>query len=268
MSLVVRRVETPAERAQLYAFRYRVYVQEFHLTEDADHDRRWLYDPLDEVGVSLAVFRDGDIVGCLRLVFMNEVQDLQPMIKKFDMGAALERFEPREITATSRFILDRALRHGKILFRLIKAGYEEGRKRGVRLNYGDCSPHQLAFYKHLGYRRYTGGYNDTAFGYKIPILMLVNDHAFLNQVRSPIARLAAESPDDHEARRWFERVYPDYVDLQSTALQSVEGVDRAVIRDGNNPSVSAASPQWRLAAIRGQPQSAVCQPGSGHRALL
>lgn len=218
MSIEVRRVEDRAELEALYAFRYRVYVEEFHMTEHADHERRWLYDPLDEVGVSIALFQDGEVAGSLRLVFMDAVPDRQPLVEKFDMAPALEAFAPNKIVTTSRFVLDRKLRHGKAIFLLIKAGYEEAARCGVRLNYGDCSPHLLPFYEHLGYRRYTRGYNDTAFGYKIPILMLVNDHEFLGRVQSPMMRLAARNSDDAAARAWFAATYPAYTGLESAAF--------------------------------------------------
>lgn len=49
MTHAIRRVETREDREALYAFRYRVYVEEFAMTTVADHERKWLYDDLDQV---------------------------------------------------------------------------------------------------------------------------------------------------------------------------------------------------------------------------
>ncbi|MBT7032137.1 MAG: cyclic nucleotide-binding domain-containing protein [Rhodospirillaceae bacterium] len=86
------------------------------------------------------------------------------------------------------------------------------------MNYGDCSPHLLPFYEHLGYRRYTEGYNDTAYGFKVPILMLMGDQEYFEKVRSPLRRLANEAPDNARGRNWFTSNYPDYLNLESAAF--------------------------------------------------
>ncbi len=92
-------------------------------------------------------------------------------------------------------------------------------KQGLRLkDFGDCSPHLLPFYEHLGYRRYTAAFNDTAYGFKVPILMLLGDRKRFEQVRTPLARIATEYPDDAEARAWFERTYPGYLKAETATL--------------------------------------------------
>ena len=90
----------------------------------------------------------------------------------------------------------------------------------MRLNYGDCSPHMLEFYEHMGYRRYTRAYNDTFFGFKLPILMLIGDQQLFARVCSPLGRLAAAYADDVEARDWFARTYPEYLGLETASLLS------------------------------------------------
>lgn len=218
MALSIGRVETVAEREAIYAFRYRVYVEEAAMTSEADHDRRMLYDAFDETAVSYAVHEDGAVVGSLRVILLEDVPEPAPLVAKFGLGPLLDAFGAGAVCTTSRFILDRRLRHGTVIFRLMRAAFRETRDRGVRFNFGDCSPHMLPLYEHLGFRRYTRGYNDTAYGYKIPIVMLMGDREQLRRVRSPLARLADEAPDDEGARAWFEATYPDYVGLESAAF--------------------------------------------------
>lgn len=221
MSIRVAAAQSAEERAQIYAFRYRIYVEEMGLhPPGADHERRQLADEYDPYGISYALIDDGEIVGSLRCLFVDQVPDPAPLVKKFQMQPALRAFGPSAIATTSRFMLDPRLRHGTAILRLIQAAYDDAHRRGIRLNYGDCSPHMLEFYEHMGYRRYTRAYNDTFFGFKLPILMLVGDKELFAQVRSPLGRLAAGYPDDVEARDWFARTYPEYLGLETASLLS------------------------------------------------
>lgn len=219
MGVTVERADTDEARARIYAFRYRVYVEEMGIeSPEVDHERRWLRDPLDECSVSFGLLRDGAVVGALRATVLADVPAPAPLIAKYAMEPALVAFAPAEICTTSRFMLDPAVRHGTAILRLVAAAYREGGARGVRLNYGDCSPHLLPFYEHLGYRRYTRAVNDSAYGFKIPILMLMHDRARFARVRTPLTRAAVEWPDDAEARAWFEQTYPDRLGVETASL--------------------------------------------------
>jgi CRP-like cAMP-binding protein len=218
MAYEVRLVTDEAERDQLYRFRYDIYVEEVRFTRKADHARRWLKDDLDDVACSFAIFEGERVVGSLRTLYLEDVADVSPLASKFSMAPALEAFGKAAICTTSRFMVEPSLRNGSVVFKLMRAAYVHAIQRGVRLNYGDCSPHLIPFYEHMGYRRYTSGFNDSAYGYKIPILMLARDHVHFAQVRSLLARLAQAQADDAEAREWFARCYGDYVDTRSAVF--------------------------------------------------
>ena len=140
------------------------------------------------------------------------------LIEKFQMESAIAELGSSAICTTSRFMLDPQRRHGRAILQLMEAAYLGAGVRGVRLNYGDCSPHLVPFYEHLGYRRYARAYNDTSYGFKVPILMLTGDRVGLERLRSPLARVAARFPDDPEARAWFERYYPEYLSVESAVF--------------------------------------------------
>jgi CRP-like cAMP-binding protein len=208
-----------AARARVFAFRYRIYVEEMGIeTPEADHARRWLCDPLDEASTSWALLRDQEVVGALRVTRLADVGDPAPLVAKFALEPALAAFGAGAICTTSRFMLDPKVRHGTGILRLMSAAYQHGRENGLRLNYGDCSPHLVPFYEHLGYRRYTRAFNDTIYGFKVPILMLAGDLARFERVGSPLVRLAREHPDDPEARAWFERSYPGQLAIETAGL--------------------------------------------------
>jgi CRP-like cAMP-binding protein len=226
-----------AAKARIFEFRYRVYVEELGIdTPEADHDRRWLRDPQDDYSVSWALLRDAEVVGMIRSTLLSEVPDPAPLIEKFGLEPALKEFSPSEIGATSRFMLDPRLRGGLALLRLMRTPYELGMARGVRLNYGDCSPQLVPFYEHLGFRRCGRSFNDAAYGFKVPILMLTGDRVQFEQVRSPVARWAKQYPHDAAARSWFERTHPDAVSSVSAALlPEGEFLDLLAIRLAGDP---------------------------------
>jgi hypothetical protein len=206
----VVRIETTEERERMFAFRYQIYVEELGLTKDADHRRRWLHDELDEVSDSFAVVDDErNILGSLRVVRVGRMPDPGPLVDKLSMTPALARFGPDAIVTTSRFVLHPRLRQGCALLDLLGTAIRQAAAEGIRLNYGDCSPHLLPFYERLGYRRYTYGFNDPSFGFKFPILMLVGDRRWFERVRSPLRRLGVDGPPDEEAVAWFESQYAE-----------------------------------------------------------
>jgi CRP-like cAMP-binding protein len=216
VGLTVARARSEAEREKIFEFRYRVYVDVLGLSPPgADRARKRLWDPLDDVSLPYALFDDEEVVASLRVTPLDDLPDPTALIEKFAMEPAIAAMGRSAIGTTSRFILHPRFRFGTAIYRLMEFAYDEAMARGLRLNYGDCSPHLLPFYEHLGYRRYTRAYNDTAFGFKLLILMLLRDQSRFRHVHSPLLRVALRYPDDPEAQVWFERTYPGYLDLES-----------------------------------------------------
>lgn len=269
MAVTVRTARSEADREKLFAFRYHVYVGELALSPPgADHERKRLWDPLDDVSVSHLLLDDEEVVGSLRMTFLDEVPDPAPLVEKFKMEPAIAALGRSAICTTSRFIIHPRLRMGLAIYRLMEFAYADAVNREIRLNYGDCSPHLLPFYEHLGYRRYTQAYNDTAYGFKALILMLGRDHRRFEQVRSPLLRAASRFPDDPDARAWFERTYPEYLDLESAAFLP-EGVFFDMLRDrvSSDPlhSVGLLHGLDRAEADRFLARATLVQAGAGDR---
>lgn len=209
--LTARQVADADEAEALFRFRYEIYVEEFGMTGEADHDARLLRDAYDDHADNFALFEDDRIVGSLRILRLNEVPDKSQIAANFEIRPALQAFGAGAIVISSRFLVAPELRQGQAIFRLMQHAFLEALGKGVRLNYGDSSPHLLPLYEQMGYRRYTSGYNDSANGFKLPVLMLLRDRDYLGRCRSPFRQLVDESADDAEARSWFAANYPLYV---------------------------------------------------------
>lgn len=220
MTIKVFMARTEEEREKVYRFRYRIYVEEHGLhPPEADHARKRLCDSHDPFSVAYGLIDEsGNVLGSLRCIYMTAVPDPAPFIAKFRMEPAIRAFGLPALGTTSRFMLDPKLRQRLAVLPLMKAAYDDGRAGGIRVNYGDCSPHMLPFYESMGYRRYIAPYNDTAYGFKLPILMLIGDRQHFHAVRSPLARVADAYADDPEARAWFAAAYPDSLQPRSAAL--------------------------------------------------
>jgi N-acyl-L-homoserine lactone synthetase len=218
----VREVTTDQEREALFAFRYQVYVSELAMTDEADHERGWLRDDYDDHSTNYALFEDDAVVGALRIIRMSEIGDIDPFMEKFSMAPALSEFGAQAIVATSRFMIADRLRNTMAILHLLRKLWEYSGAHGVRLNYGDCSPHLVAFYERLGFRRYVEGYNDDAYGFKLPLMMIMRDNAFMRRVRSPFASMNTDEGDDREARDWFAKTYPDFTTLDTASFLTAE----------------------------------------------
>ncbi len=219
MAVSVELARDAASRSRAWAFRYRIYVEEMGFdTPEADHGRRELRDELDDSSESWSLLEDDELLGTLRVTRLDALPDAGWLLERFALEPALRDFSAKEICFTSRFMLHPRVRRGTAILRLMRAVYADGRQSGLRLNYGDCSPHLLPFYEQLGYRRYRRAFNDSIYGFKVPILMVAGDRVHLERVRSPLARSARDHADDAAARAWFGRCYPRYVDVESAEL--------------------------------------------------
>ncbi len=209
MGLEVVRLNPGAECEPLYRFRYEVYVEEQGLKpRDANQRTRTIHDGLDDCSIQYAAFSEGRVIASLRATLLSDVQAPEALIERFGMTEAIRRFGIRSICTTSRFIIARDHRRSRLSLHLMDAAYCDARERGLRLNFGDCSPHLVGFYEHMGYRTYAPIFVDDDYGVKTPLLMMFGDQEQFRRVRSPLRRTAVRYQDDTEARVWFEAVYP------------------------------------------------------------
>ena len=240
-SVEVIRAQSGDDLKALYEFRYRVYVEEYAMAKGVGQEQKKLQDQYDDEGINFSLRIDGEVVGSLRVLFLDQLSDPAPLIDKFSMHPVISAFGLNSIMTTSRFMVAPQLRSTTSIFRLIRAAFEIAIASNKRFNYGDCSPHLLPFYEQLGYRRYGNGFNDSSYGYKLPILMLVADLTLFKQVRSPLQRLLSEEGNDIESHDWFAQKYPDYTEQLSAGFMPEEQFfDRLAERLSSDPQHAAA----------------------------
>jgi len=89
---------------------------------------------------------------------------------------------------------------GKICLRLACQFLNEGRH--YALHY--CAPNKVALYERLGYRLYAHGKNLQSGAFRLPMLLVADDMAYFQKVRSPFRTLKR---DPEKNRPWIDKAF-------------------------------------------------------------
>jgi predicted GNAT family N-acyltransferase len=196
------------ELEALYRFRYAIYRNKVGArVPEADQKLDQLMDAYDTVAYQYACFRNGDIIGSLRVFDCKDLEDSSPLATKYILGSALQEVGKNAIAFAGRLAVEQNARKGMLMVRLMQLAMREARQRGIRIGVLDCSAYLLPIYEGLGFKRYEEPFNDPVYGLKIPLLFLLGDYKGLSKIDSPLAEVAKEFGDDEEARDWYEQEY-------------------------------------------------------------
>jgi CRP-like cAMP-binding protein len=187
----VRVAESAREREAVYRFRYRVYIEELHYNYEADHERKWLKQPEDELPETTLLYTgsEDEVTSCVR------VRDWKPgqVPPEVFQAISLDRFPDIEhltVTHIGRMMIRRTLRGKLVLPSLLAGGYEflVGRK-GADLAFLDCVPGIVRHYRQLGARPYGGRLIDLGYSPGIPLVIVLSDYEHLKRSGSVVAPL-------------------------------------------------------------------------------
>src|SRR5262249_43049714 len=133
----------------------------------------------------------GEIVGALR---HNARRD-GPFECEDYFG--LERFAPAypdSVSMTSRLVVHPKIRGGSVMQALACSTFRLGLERSKsRFDFIDCHPRLIPLYARLGYRIYDYGFRHPKYVYVVPMVLVTNDTAYLEEIKSPFAPIAADS---------------------------------------------------------------------------
>jgi Cyclic nucleotide-binding domain/Acetyltransferase (GNAT) domain len=184
--------QSPAEREAIYRFRYTVYVEELgRKLGNADHERRWVYDPEDDQPYTTLLYTATDdvITGTVRLRHWKPGEVPQ---KDFD-AFSMEKFPGLDRLGTAEMgrLMVRADARGQLLLAaLVAHGYEMAvQEWGTRLAFANCATGLVRHYGRLGLRPYAGRLVPTPDGIEVPLVMVVSDLAHFEQVGSYLSLL-------------------------------------------------------------------------------
>ncbi|MBM3266997.1 MAG: cyclic nucleotide-binding domain-containing protein [Candidatus Sericytochromatia bacterium] len=203
----VRVADNAAQRDDIFRFRYKVYVLDLKKeVQGADAARQEIRDTEDETGILLfTADRSGAVVGTLRLNVLSkgvsdDLRELYGLDQFDDVPAA-------SICVASRFVVaPEAAAAGAALSQYALGWALE---HGIKLVFSYCSPHMVASYEALGFRRYKDNFSDPV-GYRVPMLLVLFDKDHLRRISSPLYPSIAPTSNETNWNTFFQSHFPEY----------------------------------------------------------
>lgn len=189
----------------MFRLRYEVYVGERMLHPyHADHDRRWLRDPLDDSGKVFIAVRDGELVGTIRVNWGAEGR------LECEQEYCLERFRPYypgKVTTTTKYIIVPKCRRSLVGVHLAKALFKWGKESGIAFDFINANEPLVPLYQKYGYRFYAPRFCHPEYGVVCPMVLLLDDAEHLQAVGSPLHEIAADYPVDRTSVDFFHQEF-------------------------------------------------------------
>lgn len=207
--VTVRRASTDQEREAIYRLRYQVYIEEMNGADrhhEADAHAQQLRDVWDERAHHFYAIQQGTVVACARVIMRRD--GLLECEEHFN----LERFGasyPRHIAMTSRLALHPEHRGSHLLKQLTCAIYQFLRDEDIHFNFIDCHTRLLPLYSRLGFRAYRPGFNHAQYTYVVPLVLVVDDLEYLEQVKSPFVPIAKSYAHSVKGRHLLLSQFPE-----------------------------------------------------------
>ena len=185
--VTIRRAITEEDLHAVYRLRYELYVDDQKLfLEEADHERRWLYDDYDPHSRIFLAEVDGELVGTSRITLGIEAEFSQESREAYDF----ERFggivDERDLTVVTRLVVRHEHRGGSLGTRLLEACYAEVARENGELILGNCEPHLISHYLKLGFRPFGQLVNHPTNATLVRIAVVTGDYDYLERVDSPM----------------------------------------------------------------------------------
>ena len=218
----VRLAATAEERRRVYAFRYKIYIEEMKKTSaEADHKNKLLKDDLDEVADLLYLEKNGEVAATLRINLLSTLPRLEDYAEAFGINL-FKGLELNQIGYVSRLMVAKRWRSSLVMPSLLEAVFRQAKKLGCAVSLIHCVPSLTRLYERIGYRKYKNGFEMKGLGTQIPLLMVGDDLDYFKTVRSPFYGPAKELFRDEHMKTWFERTFPERHRDPSIGLLSVD----------------------------------------------
>lgn len=201
MSIGIEVCDTPDLQDRLFEFRHRIWGGELGADVPVGAPDR-MREPVDDVAINYAAIDAGAIVGSLRVTDFHLIADPAPMVERYNVAALVAHVGPEALSHVGRLAVDRSRRSGLCILKLLERAFEDGRRRGIRATFFDCSPYLLSMYEALGAIRCGEAFNDPVLGFKLPVVMILGDVDYFREVGSPYLRIAQQFPRDDDLRQW------------------------------------------------------------------
>ncbi|SCM81044.1 Cyclic nucleotide-binding protein [uncultured Sporomusa sp.] len=219
--------KTPAEKREIYRFRYQIYVEEMSKNlAEADHNNKLLYDELDEWAILLYAKIGSEIIATYRINIGTMTDFPQEVIKFLALDTlsnyVIEHGSPKFAYAT-KVMVTPAHRSSPALYLLMAKCYEICCYKQARFLLGACNFHLLRLYEQLGFRRYYKNFLYPGYGLLVPLVLLIDDVEHLRKLRSPLFRIARKRQSvNTSVVEWFNAVFTSNSSVINSQLTTEE----------------------------------------------
>ncbi len=216
-------VEDQAEREEIFALRYEIYVREMGKSPpEADHQNGWIRDDFDLTARLYGLkSENGEIVGTLRFNLLKDVNDPEGQLSRLSLKSLLSLLQVEQISVTSRLMLKPSWRGGGVLGLLLNECYGYAVSLGIRADICHVKPGLVELYEQMGYRRFCPGFNLDGVGYQVPMVLALLDRDHLKRSRSPLLRHpACRNSDPNVDSCWINRLGEEYRGLNHRLVNS------------------------------------------------
>jgi len=180
----IREAISSEELEGVFAFRYRIYVDEMkRLQKDADHDRRRIRDGLDDTAINLAAWNEERIVGVARV---NLARDGGlGMYEDFYEMDGVAADHPSRTSIVTRLMLAPEFRHSGLAVQMFCACFGTGMRHGIRWNFVDCNRPLVPLFLRFGYSEHLPTAMHPEYGLVHRLRLDLLDVENLRRVKSP-----------------------------------------------------------------------------------
>ena len=174
--------ENTAQCEEVYAFRYAHYYNKVPGAPGVDPGRGRVYSPHDEDSVHLT---GRDAQGKLLIVGTGTRASAPNLPPEWCEMLHLDHLAPLgldSILIYSRLVELEGCRSSRIFLEFFKYSARYFTERGYAYTIHYCAPELVNLYERIGYRRYASGQTLPSGLYRIPMILVAADTAYLRQV--------------------------------------------------------------------------------------
>jgi CRP-like cAMP-binding protein/predicted GNAT family N-acyltransferase len=205
MAIEIIVCDTPASRAQLFAFRHRIWADELGAEVPGVSNTDTLnsmFDAVDLTAINYAAINGDQIIGSFRVTDLHLLENPDAIVARYHVQDLRQLVGTQAIAHVGRLAVDRSARGGTCLFMLLAKAMRDCINRGIRAVCFDCSPYLLRTYEALGAVRTGPAFDDPMLGFKIPLALINADQDYFQHLQSPLARAVTQVQPDPIAVGW------------------------------------------------------------------
>ncbi len=210
---------TEHDRLEAYRIRYAVYVAEQRKSyPGADHKQQIFSDDLDSSATIILVAGENGPCGTVRANFLDSAGVRPSYERQIDLSLC-SLIPDGNISICSRLAVLPEHRGRIVSSLLFSEIYRYGLSRNTQLCFEACAPSLLPIFRKYGFREYYPPYLDPIVGLLHRMVLVLDDLAHLERVRSPFLQIAKQFGLDHQHRPWLERRFDETCRLINRSLQ-------------------------------------------------